>query len=308
MSLKSIVSELKEIKNRISKLCGGGSKSDVVTDVTPTEPIQQGQWASLPPELLSDIIHRLEESETSWPERTVLIFCASVCKSWRSVTKEIIKTPQQRGLITFPISLKLPGPRMYAMRCFIKRNKKTSTFLLYLNSVPAENESSKLLLAAKRIKRTKFLISLAADDFSRARNKYVGKLRSNIWGTKFTIYDGHPSIFDETSPSRELKGKRRMKDTFSVSLSEPLERKHNAPGWDEQRLLRFLDDKDRAVVSSIKNYELLAVLNGSRNVSPLDQENVILHFGKTPTKDMYIMDYYYPLSAFQAFAICLTAM
>lgn len=105
MSLKSIVSELKGINNRISKLCSG-SKS-VAIDVTPTEPIQQGQWASLPPELLSDIIRRLEESETSWPERTVLIFCASVCKSWRSATKEIIKTPQQRGQITFPISLKL---------------------------------------------------------------------------------------------------------------------------------------------------------------------------------------------------------
>ncbi|XP_058766548.1 tubby-like F-box protein 2 [Vicia villosa] len=307
MSLKSIVSELKGIKNRLSKLCRG-SKSDVVA-ITPTEPIQQGQWASLPPELLSDIIRRLEESETSWPERTALIFCASVCKSWRSVTKEIIKGPQQHGQITFPISLKLPGPSVYAMRCFIKRNKKTSTFLLYLDSVPAENESSKLLLAAKRIRRTKFVISLAADDFSRARDKYVGKLRSNFWGTKFTIYDGHPSIFDETSsPSREPKGKRPMKDTFSVSLSEPLERKYNAPGWDEQRLLRFLDDKDCAVVSSIRNYELLAVLNGSRNVSPLEQENVILHFGKTPTKDIYIMDYYYPLSAFQAFAICLTAM
>ncbi|CAK8562270.1 unnamed protein product [Lathyrus sativus] len=307
MSLKSIVCELKGIKNRISKLCRG-SKS-VAIDVTPTEPNQQGQWATLPPELLSDIIRRLEESETSWPERTVLIFCGSVCKSWRSVTKEIIKTPQQRGQITFPISLKLSGPRVYAMRCFIKRNKQNSTFLLYLDSVPAENESSKLLLAAKRIRRTKFVISLAADDFSRARNKYVGKLRSNFWGMKFTIYDGHPSIFDETlSSSRELKGKRRMKDTFSVSLSEPLERKHNAPGWDEQRLLRFLDDKDHAVVSSIKNYELLAVLNGSRDVSPLEQENVILHFGKTPTKDIYIMDYYYPLSAFQAFAISLTAM
>ncbi|XP_050871847.1 tubby-like F-box protein 2 [Lathyrus oleraceus] len=185
MSLKSIVSELKGINNRISKLCSG-SKS-VAIDVTPTEPFQQGQWASLPPELLSDIIRRLEESETSWPERTVLIFCASVCKSWRSVTKEIIKTPQQRGQITFPISLKLPGPRVYAMRCFIKRNKKTSTFLLYLDSVPAENESSKLLLAAKRIRRTKFVISLAADDFSRARNKYVGKLRQVFVDTNIDL-------------------------------------------------------------------------------------------------------------------------
>lgn len=130
MSVKSIVRELKGIKNRISKLCRG-SKSDVVA-ITPTEPIQQGQWASLPPELLSDIIRRLEESETSWPERTAVIFCASVCKSWRSVTKEIIKAPQQHGQITFPISLKLvrnSSPTFFSTPNYSFR----SGFLCYLS-------------------------------------------------------------------------------------------------------------------------------------------------------------------------------
>lgn len=44
----------------------------------------------------------------------------------------------------------------------------------------AEHESNKLLLAARKIRRavgTGFIISLAADNFSRASNKYVGKLR-----------------------------------------------------------------------------------------------------------------------------------
>lgn len=44
----------------------------------------------------------------------------------------------------------------------------------------AENENDKLLLAAKKIRRatgTDFVISLVADDFSRASNTYVGKLR-----------------------------------------------------------------------------------------------------------------------------------
>jgi hypothetical protein len=115
MSFKSIVRELKGIKNGIGSISKRSfeskhwlyrSKSHVAPDVTPIEPIEQGQWASLPPELLLDIIRRVEESETSWPARAVVVFCASVCKSWRSVTKEIIKTPQQCGRITFPISLK----------------------------------------------------------------------------------------------------------------------------------------------------------------------------------------------------------
>jgi hypothetical protein len=66
MSLKSIVHELKGIKNGMSKwsaeskhwLCRP-SKSHIVLDVTPIEPIQQGQWATLPPELLLDIIRRV---------------------------------------------------------------------------------------------------------------------------------------------------------------------------------------------------------------------------------------------------------
>lgn len=49
-----------------------------------------------------------------------------------------------------------------------------------LIELTAENESDKLLLAAKRIRRatgTDFVISLVADDFSWACSTYVGKLR-----------------------------------------------------------------------------------------------------------------------------------
>jgi tubby and related proteins len=110
MSSKSLGRKLKGIKNGIGSILSKHmlcrSNSHVALDVTPIEPIQQGQWASLPPELLLDIIRRVEKSETSWPARAVVIFCASVCKSWRSATLEIVKTPQQCGRITFPISVK----------------------------------------------------------------------------------------------------------------------------------------------------------------------------------------------------------
>lgn len=68
--------------------------------------VEQSQWANMPPELLHDIIQRVEESETSWPARRDVVACASVCRSWREITKEIVKTPEQCGLLTFPISLK----------------------------------------------------------------------------------------------------------------------------------------------------------------------------------------------------------
>lgn len=117
MSLKSFVRELKEMRDGIGSTSKRGSvsrhwhsrtKSHIVPDITlnQLEPVQQGQWANLPSELLLDIIWRVEESETSWPARASVVSCASVCKSWRTVTKEIVNTPEQCGRLTFPISLK----------------------------------------------------------------------------------------------------------------------------------------------------------------------------------------------------------
>lgn len=115
MSFKSIVRELKEMRDGIGSMSRRGvdvkhwrshTRSFVAPDVTLLEPIEQGQWANLPPELLLDIIRRVEESEASWPARAVVVSCASVCRSWRDVTKEIVKTPEECGRLTFPISLK----------------------------------------------------------------------------------------------------------------------------------------------------------------------------------------------------------
>jgi hypothetical protein len=78
-------------------------------------------------------------------------------------------------------------------------------------------------------------------------------------------------------------------------------------------------------VASVKNFQLTAAPQpaampsessqpphqqqaqpSSSSSSSSDHEKVILQFGKV-TKDMFTMDYRYPLSAFQAFAICLTS-
>lgn len=176
MSLKSFVRELREIKDGIGSISKRGEEgsrhwrnrtmSHIAPDQEPSplELVQQGRWANLPPELLLDIIRRVEESETSWPARAVVVFCASVCKSWRAITKEIIRTPEQCGRLTFPISLKQvlgfihfplfsanclqililfsqlkPGPRESPFQCFIRRDRATSTYLLYFGLVPCKS-------------------------------------------------------------------------------------------------------------------------------------------------------------------------
>lgn len=63
-------------------------------------------WASLPPELLREVLLKVEESESNWPSRKHVVACAGVCKSWREVMKELVKTPEVSGKITFPLSVK----------------------------------------------------------------------------------------------------------------------------------------------------------------------------------------------------------
>jgi hypothetical protein len=70
-------------------------------------------------------------------------------------------------------------------------------------------------------------------------------------------------------------------------------------------------------MASVKNFQLIAApappaAGAAASAQPppssssSDHGTVILQFGKV-SKDTFTMDYRYPLSAFQAFAICLTS-
>ncbi|KAL5713425.1 Tubby-like F-box protein 5 [Ranunculus cassubicifolius] len=216
MSFKSIFREFRERKDGIgstSSRRNRRTRSHIAPDGPRFVPalVQESRWANLPPELLLDVIQRLEASQSSWPARKHVVACASVCKSWREITKEIVKTPEECGRITFPISLKQPGPRENPIQCFIKRERATSTYRLYLGLSPALlEENGKLLLAARKVRKatsTEFVISLVADDFSRVSNTYIGKLRSNFLGTKFTIYDSQAPP-DVTGQSNSRSNRR----------------------------------------------------------------------------------------------------
>ncbi|CAN8271184.1 unnamed protein product [Cochlearia groenlandica] len=364
MSFKSILRELKEVRDGL----GGISKrswsksSPIVPDQTTqqSENIPQCPWAdSLPPELLHDIIQRVEESETAWPARASVVSCASVCKSWRGITMEIVRIPELCGKLTFPISLKQPGPRDSPIQCFIKRNRATSTFVLYYGLMPSETDNDKLLLAARRIRRatcTDFIISLSAKNFSRRSTTYVGKLKSGFLGTKFTIHDTtEPNqrlrakqasstkllsssytagnityelnvlrtrgprrmhcvmdsiplsyVIAEPSPAKGDKEEEGTRSTKKEILDKPLVLKNKSPRWHEQLQCWCLNFKGRVTVASVKNFQLVADIDASLDAPPEEHERVILQFGKIG-KDIFTMDYQYPLSAFQAFAICISS-
>lgn len=68
--------------------------------------LKQSCWANMPPELLRDVLMRIEASECTWPPRKNVVSCAGVCRNWREIMKEIVKNPELSGKLTFPISLK----------------------------------------------------------------------------------------------------------------------------------------------------------------------------------------------------------
>ncbi|CAL4982386.1 unnamed protein product [Urochloa decumbens] len=181
----------------------------------PVPVVQSSCWASLPPELLRDVIERLEASEDTWPSRKNVVVCASVCRTWREMCREIVKNPEFSGKITFPVSLKQPGPRDGTMQCFIKRDKSTQIYYLYLCLSPTMLvENGKFLLSAKRSCRptcTEYIISMNSGNTSRSTstNTYIGKLRSNFLGTKFVIYDTQPP-YNATSATQSGKTSQRF--------------------------------------------------------------------------------------------------
>lgn len=90
------------------------------------------------------------------------------------------------------------------------------------------------------------------------------------------------------------------------NTSEPLILENKSPRWHEQLQCWCLNFRGRVTVASVKNFQLVAAVDPSQNVPESEQEKVILQFGKIG-KDIFTMDYRYPLSAFQAFAICLSS-
>ncbi|CAF2065359.1 unnamed protein product [Brassica oleracea] len=229
MSFRSIVRDVRDSIGNLSRRSfdfklsslhkeGGGKSRGSVQDCHEEQQqqqqplalvVQETPWANLPPELLRDVIKRLEESESAWPARKHVVACASVCRSWRDMCKEIVQRPEVSGKITFPVSLKQPGPRDATMQCFIKRDKSNLTYHLYLCLSPALLvENGKFLLSAKRIRRTtytEYVISMHADTISRSSNTYIGKIRSNFLGTKFIIYDTQPPYNNNNKASQAVQ-------------------------------------------------------------------------------------------------------
>lgn len=96
----------------------------------------------------------------------------------------------------------------------------------------------------------------------------------------------------------------KMKQSESAASGTVL--KNKAPRWHENLQCWCLNFHGRVTVASVKNFQLVATMDQSQPGGKGDEELVLLQFGKVGD-DTFTMDYRQPLSAFQAFAICLTS-
>lgn len=87
--------------------------------------------------------------------------------------------------------------------------------------------------------------------------------------------------------------------------------KSKAPEWNQERGCWSLDFKGRATMASIHNFQLLvsssdSVTSSNSAAANPDHQRVVLQMGKVG-KGIYLVDVFSPLSALDAFSICLTS-
>ncbi|KAG6976016.1 hypothetical protein JG688_00001800 [Phytophthora aleatoria] len=233
------------------------------------------------------------------------------------------------------------------VECYIERNKSGANKMFPEYCLYMKEGDRFLLTAKKRPKNrtSNYLVSLQRGDLlRRGSDNYVGKLRANFLGTEFTIYDNgsNPKDVDQqtitSNPAgirQELgiamyaanvlghRGPRKMKvcvprvrEDGTRVVWRPLTKEdemvnkckeqdhtnltyliNKPPRWNDQVCAYVLNFNGRVTMASVKNFQL---------VTPEDQETVVLQFGRVG-KDLFTMDFRWPLCPLQAFAITLSS-
>lgn len=156
---------------------------------------EESMWETLPDHILSHILNLLLDSENSWPGRASVVAATGVCRRWRRVAVQACLSKSWRELrsqvaITHPLQLLETGPRMEAVKCFIKREKVSKGFLYYYKySLYIVDEygygGGKFLMSAKTSPAGKVVISFARGD---GKSSAIGCLKMKKRGKSFSLY------------------------------------------------------------------------------------------------------------------------
>ncbi|XP_071863332.1 tub domain-containing protein ktub isoform X1 [Bombus fervidus] len=240
-----------------------------------------------------------------------------------------------------------PANKKMHYKCRITRDRKGMdrglypTYFLHL-----ERDYGKkifLLAGRKRKKSTtsNYLISTDPTDLSRAGESYIGKLRSNLLGTQFTVYDNGYSLMkddkrdDRFNPRQELaaviydtnvlgfKGPRKMtviipgmtSDQKRVEICPRDESETLLERWKTKNMDNLIElhnktpvwnDDTQSYVLNFHGRVTQASVKNFQVVHDSDVDYVVMQFGRV-AEDVFTMDYRFPLCTLQAFAIALSS-
>ncbi|XP_018017179.2 protein king tubby 1 [Hyalella azteca] len=239
-----------------------------------------------------------------------------------------------------------PAPQGVLIKCRISRDRKGMDRGLYPTYfLHREREDGKkifLLAGRKRKKSTtsNYLISADPTDLSRGGESFCGKLRSNLLGTQFTVYDsgdgGCQKKQSEKSRNRleiaavvyetnvlGFKGPRKM-TIILPGMTEDGKRVIFMPANDQETLIERYKAKNMEQLIELQNKTPVwnedtqsYVLNFHGRVTQASVKNfqivheddvdyIVMQFGRV-AEDVFTMDYRYPMCALQAFGIALSS-
>ncbi|XP_064346090.1 tubby-related protein 2 [Camelus dromedarius] len=232
------------------------------------------------------------------------------------------------------------------VQCCIRRDKRgvdKGMFPCYYLYLEVPDGQKYFLLAARKRKRSKtsnYLISLDPTDLSREGDNFVGKVRSNVLGTKFSIFDNgvnpeKKNFFPETTRIRKelgavcyetnvlgFRGPRKM-TVIIPGIDAQNQRISVQPQNEQESLLSRLQrgatqglallqnkapswsDDSGTYVLDFHGRVTRASVKNFQIVHPDDPNYVVLQFGRV-APDAFTMDFCFPLCPLQAFAICLS--
>ncbi|KAM6895318.1 tubby-related protein 3 isoform 2-T2 [Xenentodon cancila] len=273
--------------------------------------------------------------------------------SGKDVSETIIPgSPSVEGLFADAANLEesvlRPAPRGVTVKCRITRDKKgmdRGLYPTYFMHMEKEDGKKVFLLAGRKRKKSKtsnYLISVDATDLSREGESFIGKLRSNLVGTKFTVYDNGTNpcknlgtLLEESSTRQELaaicyetnvlgfKGPRKMTVIIPgmnmnferVPVRPPNEQESLLSRWQNHSLENLIELHNKAPVwnddtqSYVLNFHGRVTQASVKNfqiVHDNDPDYIVMQFGRV-AEDIFTLDYNYPMCALQAFAIGLSS-
>nr|XP_018672988.1 tubby protein homolog [Ciona intestinalis] len=240
-----------------------------------------------------------------------------------------------------------PAPQGYTIKCRISRDNKgidRHSYPTYYLHYERDDGKKIFILAGRKRKRSKtsnYLISVDATDLSRDGESYIGKLRSNIMGTKFTVYDhgiklGKPGINIDRDNLREelvavcyetnvlgFKGPRKMTVIIPgmnisherVKFKPNHERETILSRWQNRNMENLIElsnktpvwnEETQSYVLNFRGRVTQASVKNFQIVHQSDPEYIVMQFGRVED-NVFTVDYNYPMNAVQAFAIALSS-